>query len=219
MKNLTKDYSKLIFDMDGTLVDSISAVESAWKTWAKKHNVDVDKILSVAHGRPAKDVLCEISSELDIDSEIAHLIELELQNMDMVKAVPGASAFLSRLKKDSWAIFTSCPRDLAIRRLTAASIPIPEVLVTIEDVHHGKPNPEGYILAAEKLGVNTNQCLVFEDANAGVQSALKAGCDVIAVQSVAPDKIDITGVGFIEDYFDISISLQGKRIAIDKDAL
>ncbi|MFY3328507.1 HAD-IA family hydrolase [Vibrio fluvialis] len=121
--------------------------------------------------------------------------------MNGSRSVRGAVEFLDQLPDENWAIFTSAPRKLAVAKLKAASIPIPEVLITVEDVTKGKPNPEGYILAASKLNAVPSECLVFEDASAGIYSALSAGCDVINITSAAPEIINIEGVDSIEDYY------------------
>ncbi|WP_062263711.1 HAD-IA family hydrolase [Endozoicomonas arenosclerae] len=210
----TKNYEKIIFDMDGTLVDSTEVVEKAWRVWANNNDVEAAGILAVAHGRPAEDVIREVKPQLDIDKEVADLEAFELQNADSVKPIPGSIEFLSQINKDDWAIFTSASRELALRRLKAASIPIPKILITVEDVTYGKPNPEGYIMAAEKLGVTTEECLVFEDAEAGVYSALEAGCDVIKINTATPHRIEIDGSVSVEDYFDVSVCLKNQWISI-----
>lgn len=211
---LTKNYAKFIFDMDGTLVDSKEIVEKAWTIWANKHDIDVESILAVSHGRPAADVIREVMPQLDVTKEVEYLEVFELKNVDAVKPISGAIEFVSQLSEDDWAIFTSAPRELAVSRLKAASIPIPDVLITVEDVVNGKPSPEGYLLAAEKLGVNAEQCLVFEDAEAGIHSALAAGSEVIAINAAAPHKVDIEGSVVVEDYYDVSVCLNNKLISI-----
>ncbi|MBA5760952.1 HAD-IA family hydrolase [Vibrio sp. 404] len=209
-----KNYAKFIFDMDGTLVDSKDAVEKAWSLWATEHNIDVAHILAISHGRPADEVIKELMPHLNIKQEVAKLEAIELSNVDSVKPVRGAIAFLSELQEHDWGIFTSAPRALAVERLKAASIPIPQILVTVEDVQKGKPDPEGYILAAQKLGKLPEQCLVFEDALAGIHSALAAGCDVINITAVAPEQPLVTDVISVKDYFGVSVYLDNNLISI-----
>ncbi|WP_299144446.1 HAD-IA family hydrolase, partial [uncultured Vibrio sp.] len=139
---------------------------------------------------------------------------IELDNVDSVKPVRGAVAFLNKLNDHDWAIFTSAPRELAVQRLIAASIPVPKILVTVEDVQKGKPDPEGYKLTAKKLKVLPEQCLVFEDALAGMQSALSAGCDVVNITAVAPEQPTITGVTSARDYFEVSACLNDHFIQV-----
>lgn len=209
-----KNYKKFIFDMDGTLVDSKDAVEKAWSLWAKSHLIDIQRILSISHGRPSDDVIKEIMPHLNIKEEVAKLEAVELGNVDSIKPVRGAIEFLKQLQSDDWGIFTSAPRELAIQRMKAAFIPIPKVLITVEDVVKGKPSPEGYILAASRLGVTPDQCLVFEDAEAGIRSALEAGCDVINITAVAPEQKHISGCTLAEDYFDISVCINNQLVSI-----
>lgn len=209
-----KNYAKFVFDMDGTLVDSKDAVEKAWSLWALEHNINIDRILAISHGRPADEVIKEVMPHLNIKQEIAKLEAIELDNVDSVKPVRGAIAFLNKLNDHDWAIFTSAPRELAVQRLIAATIPVPKILVTVEDVQKGKPDPEGYKLTAKKLKVVPEQCLVFEDALAGMQSALSAGCDVVNITAVAPKQPTIRGVTLAKDYFDVSAYLNDHFIQI-----
>lgn len=149
---------------------------------------------------------------LDIKAETAKLEAIELENVESVKPIRGVVDFLSLLKGEDWGIFTSAPRKLAIQRLKAASIPVPDVLVTVEDVTNGKPHPEGYVLAASMLGSESNKCLVFEDAEAGILSANKAGCDVIRISAAVPAHHPIGHFNSVEDYFDVSVYLNGRLI-------
>ncbi|WP_070963926.1 HAD-IA family hydrolase [Vibrio sonorensis] len=213
-----KNYAKFIFDMDGTLVDSTYAVENAWSIWATEHRINVDTILAISHGRPSDDVIKELMPHLSIEEEVAKLEAIEMSNVDSVKPVRGAIDFLSRLEDHDWGVYTSAPRELAIQRLKAASIPVPKTLITVEDVQKGKPDPEGYILAAKQLGVSPEQCLVFEDAHAGILSAMEAGCDVINITAVGPEHpsvVNKTNVSVAVDYLDVSVLLNNQLISID----
>lgn len=209
-----KNYAKFIFDMDGTLVDSKDAVEKAWSLWALEHNINVDHILAISHGRPADEVIKELMPQLNIKQEVTKLEAIEMNHVDSVKPVRGAIAFLNKLNDHDWAIFTSAPRELAVQRLMAASIPVPQILVTVEDVRKGKPDPEGYKLTAKRLKVLPEHCLVFEDALAGIQSALSAGCDVVNITAVAPAQPTIAGVVTARDYFDVSAYLNDQFIQV-----
>ncbi|SHO57659.1 HAD-IA family hydrolase [Vibrio quintilis] len=209
-----KNYKKFIFDMDGTLVDSKESVEKAWCVWANEHEIDVNSILAISHGRPGEEVIREIMPHLDIKKEAAKLEVTESEHVNSVKPVPGAIEFLSQLQDEDWGIFTSAPRELAIQRLKAASVPVPEILITVEDITNGKPHPEGYALAADRLGAESNQCLVFEDAQAGIQSAVNAGCDVIRILAAAPDNHPVADCLTVQDFFDVSVCLNGKKITL-----
>ncbi len=171
----------ILFDIDGTLVDSTAAVTRTWQTWAATQGIDADEILRVCHGRRTEDTLVMFLPAERHAAALAELGRLELADLDDVRALPGARAVLSRLPADRWAAVTSGPREVMRTRLTAAGLPIPEVLVSAEAVKAGKPHPEGYLKAAAALGRDIRRCLVVEDAPAGVQAGRAAGARVLAV--------------------------------------
>jgi mannitol-1-/sugar-/sorbitol-6-phosphatase len=171
----------LLFDLDGVLVDSQVVVERTWRRWAERHRLDADAILRAAHGRRTSDTLKEAVPHLALDSEVAWLDATELADVDGLRVVPGADLLLASLPPNRWAIVTSCGRALARRRLTSVGLPLPDVLVVSEDVKRGKPAPDGYRLAATRLGYDPADCIVFEDAPAGVAAARAAGARVIGV--------------------------------------
>ena len=191
MLRLEKKYTKALFDMDGTLVDSRLVVERVWEKWAEKNGLDLTAILATSHGRRAMDTVRDFAKpDMDIDSEVAWLAKEEIADVEGIVAIGGAKALLDRLDSDDWAVVTSADRALAIRRLEAAGLPVPKTLITSEDVRRGKPDPEGYTLAASRLGATTAQCLVFEDAPAGIRAGLSAGCDVVAIAAAQPHTFD-----------------------------
>ena len=171
----------LLFDLDGVLVDSHGTVERTWRRWAARHGLDADTLLAVAHGRRTWDTLQAVVPQLDPAREVAWLDAAELEDVEGVVAVSGAAALLEGLAAGTWAIVTSCGRELARRRLAHAALPIPDVVVTSEDVARGKPAPDGYRLGARRLGVGPASCVVFEDAPPGLEAARAAGCRVIAL--------------------------------------
>jgi len=171
----------LLFDLDGVLVDSRAVVERTWRRWAQRHQLDSEAILRVAHGRRTRDTLQAMVPHLNLDSEVAWLDAAELADFDGLFAVEGALRLLSTLPANAWGVVTSGGHRLARRRLVSAGLPVPAVLVTSEDVTLGKPAPDGYRLAAKRLGFEPSSCLVFEDAPAGVVAGRAAGARVVAL--------------------------------------
>lgn len=172
----------LLFDIDGTLVDSTAAVTRTWTTWATRHALDPAAILRVCHGRRGEDTVAMFLPEhADRAASVVKLEQLDLNDLDGVVALPGAEALLSSLPADRWAAVTSGGRRLMKRRLEAAGLPVPSVLVSAESVRYGKPDPQGYRLAASRLGVDVTRCLVLEDAPAGIEAGRRAGATVLAV--------------------------------------
>ena len=171
----------ILFDCDGVLVDSGASVERAWRRWAAERGIDGDAIVAVAHGRRTEDTMRELGLSGDLDAEVDRLEGYEIADAASVYAFPEAAALLAELPPGSWAVVTSGTRALATSRLAAAGLPLPVVLVTADDVRAGKPDPEGYLEAARRLGCPPADCVVLEDAPAGVQAALAAGMRVVGL--------------------------------------
>ena len=171
----------VLFDIDGTLVDSTPVVERSWRTWAEEFGVDVDKLMRVCHGRRTEDTVADFVTPPRRAAAVARLQALELADFDGVTALPGAQQLLEELPRRRWAAVTSGERPLMTARLEAARLPIPDILICAEDVAAGKPSPEGYLQAAAGLGFDASQCVVVEDAPAGIAAGLAAGAQVLAV--------------------------------------
>jgi len=177
----------LLFDMDGTLVDSVAAVERTWRGWATRHGLDPAPIIEVAHGRRAiETVRMFATGGMDVEAEAARLAEIERGQTEGIREVAGAGALLRSLPRDCWAVVTSADRALATSRLALAGLPMPDVLVAAEDVAAGKPDPEGYRAAAHRLGLSADECIVFEDAAAGIAAGRRSGAAVVVVATTLP---------------------------------
>jgi sugar-phosphatase len=179
---LNTPYRAFLFDMDGTVLNSIAAAERIWTTWALRHGVDVESFLPTIHGARAIDTINRLAlPAVDAEAEANWITEAEIEDVEGIVEVSGAANFLSGLPANQWAIVTSAPRALALRRMAAAGIPEPAVMVTAEDVSAGKPDPSGYRLAAGRLGFQVNDCLIFEDAAVGILAAEAAGADLVII--------------------------------------
>ncbi|MEZ2218396.1 HAD-IA family hydrolase [Rhizobium sp. RCC_161_2] len=179
-----RSFGAFLFDMDGTVLNSIAVGERVWTAWALQHNVDVESLLAIVHGRKAAETITRLGlSGIDPVEEARLLTLAEIADVAGVVPIAGAIDFLSALPRDRWAIVTSAPRDLAAVRLKAAGIPWPPLLIAGEDVQNGKPAPDCFLLAAKTLGQPTEECLVFEDAPAGIEAAEAAGAAVAVISA------------------------------------
>ncbi|WP_320784538.1 HAD-IA family hydrolase [Streptomyces sp. CRN 30] len=172
----------LLLDMDGTLVDSTVVVERTWRRFARRHGLDAEAILATAHGRRTAETVARYApAGVDAAAETARLVAEEVEDVDGVVPVPGAPELLAALPDDRWAVVTSAGRELTHRRMTAAGLPLPPLLISADDVREGKPSPEGYLAAAAALGVPASETVVFEDAEAGLLAAAAAGATPVVV--------------------------------------
>jgi len=174
--------SGLLFDLDGVLIDSTPAVARVWQRWAVEHGLDPETVVRMAHGRPSRTTIGELlpNADIDIDREDRDVERREMEDLAGVVLLPGARQLLNILPPERWNIATSCTRPLAEVRLRAAGLPIPKTMITSSDVRIGKPDPEPYMMAAAKLGFAASDCIVVEDAPAGVRAGKAAGARVIA---------------------------------------
>lgn len=180
---ITIECKALLLDLDGTLVDSGLCIENLWAEWAKDNHINTDYVLSIIHGRTIEETLKLISPYFYNKECVDEIKKRALRALGCVKSIPGAIEFMSKLPADRIAIVTSGARDVSMQSITSAGIPVPDVMITAEDVTHGKPDPEPYLQAALKLGVLPGDCLVFEDADSGIRSAIGAGMRVVVVRT------------------------------------
>jgi len=178
--------SAILFDLDGVLVDSTRQVDREWREWAARKGVDGDAVMAIAHGVRTVEVIRRVAPHLDADVEAAAIENHEAGDQTGVVVMPGAIDLVRSIPSGRWGVVTSGSRLLAQNRLRYCGLPVPEVLVTSDDVTHGKPHPEPYLKGAERIGFPAPECLVIEDAPAGIQSARAAGSKVIGLASTYP---------------------------------
>lgn len=183
-----KLFDAFLFDMDGTLLTSIEASQRVWGRWAAGFGLDAATFLPQAHGMQVAEVIARLAIPgVDATKESERILREELADMQGVKEIRGAAAFLASLPPARWAVVTSAPRVLARRRLSVAGLPTPRVLIAAEDMERGKPDPACYRLAAARLAVEPADCLVFEDAPAGIAAGESAGAAVVVVTAAHPE--------------------------------
>jgi mannitol-1-/sugar-/sorbitol-6-phosphatase len=190
----------LLFDLDGVLIDSTPAVTRVWSRWAIAHGFDPDEVVRKAHGRPSVATIRDYLPNADHEAENRVVERGEIEDLEGVVFLPGARELLAALPRDRWTIVTSCTRPLAEVRLRAAGLPIPERLLTSDDVNNGKPDPEPYLKGAALLGIPAKDCVVVEDAPAGIRAGKAAGARVIACRTTASEpELEGAGADWIVD--------------------
>ena len=181
----------ILSDLDGVLVDSHASIMRSWRWWGARHGVEERVLAGIAQGRPSGEVISALLPDLDALEESRAIDLRQAEDVGDVVALPGAHELFAG--RDPVAVVTSCTIPLARARLGAAGLPVPEVLVTPERLSRGKPDPEGYLLAARELGAAPADCIVFEDAPAGVQAGRAAGMHVVGITTTHdPSELDAT---------------------------
>src|SRR6201993_863936 len=175
--------SAILFDLDGVLCDSTGAVDREWREWARRKGVDPEAVMAVAHGVRTIEVIRRVAPHLDAEAEADAIENDEASDQAGVSVMPGAAELLRSIPHARWGVVTSGSRLLASARLPFCGLPVPDVLVTSDDVTNGKPHPEPYLKGAERLGYRPGECLVIEDAPAGIQSARAGGMKVLGITS------------------------------------
>jgi len=181
--------SAILFDMDGVLINSTPAAARVWRNWALEHHFDPEEVVTGSHGRPSIVTVRKYMPHADHEAENRIVERREMEDLEGVVAIPGARELLEHLPENRWTIVTSATRPLAEVRLRAAGVPIPEKLVTSNDIRNGKPHPEPYQKAAASLGFPAKDCLVVEDVPAGIQAGLAAGTRVIALTTTCDAEV------------------------------
>ena len=204
----------ILFDLDGTLIDSTPSVERSWRSLGEKVGIPYEEYAGIYHGVPARQTLRKLLpdiSALELDDIAEWLVEVEATDTEDIIVLPGSETILDLLPVNRWTIATSGTKRLAEARILAAGLKMPRVLVTADDVAVGKPDPAPYLLAAEKLGFDPRRCLVVEDAPAGVASGLAAGCTVLGLRTTHDD---LVGIPLVADLSEVEISADRTGIIV-----
>jgi sugar-phosphatase len=195
----------ILFDLDGVLVNSAELVERTWRVWAARHQLDFEKVIAVAHGRRTIETVRILTPHLVVEDEVAALESNEAVTSEGIYEIPGARDLLELLPPERWAVVTSGIRAIAEFRIRHTGLPMPSVMICAEDISHGKPDPEGYLTAALRLGRGSKDCIVIEDAPAGIEAAHNAGMRVVAIAATYPaDQLSAADL-VVERLTDLSI--------------
>ena len=207
----------VLFDLDGVLVDSTPAVARVWAWWAGQHGFDPDETVRVAHGRPSIATIRELLPNADHDAENLEVERREIEDVEGVVPLPGALELLQALPLDRWAVVTSCTKRLAYVRIRAAGLPEPKFIVTSDDITRGKPDPEPYVKGARALSFAPGDCIVVEDAPAGIRAGKAAGARVVALQTTERDELLLeAGASYIvRDCSAILLEMSAGRLSFE----
>ena len=204
----------ILFDLDGVLVNSSAVVERHWRRWADSHEVSFERLMEIAHGRTSAGIIRIMAPDLDAEHEGRVREALEGIDTDGLEVYPGARKLLQSLPSSRWAVVTSGNRGTASTRLQYGGFPTPPVLVTSEDVQRGKPDPEAFALAARRLGVRSQECVVIEDAPVGIEAARAAGMRVIALATThSPEALAQADV-IAREIGDVTVQTEGNQFRV-----
>lgn len=193
----------VLFDMDGILISSLGSVERSWTKWSEMRGIDPEYALSIAHGCRAIETIVKLRPDLDSEAELKIIEDIEIADNEGLTVLPGVLELLRALPRDRWTVVTSATERLARVRLATGGIPVPERVITANQVTHGKPHPEPFLAGAALLGFPPEECVVFEDSASGAQAGRAAGCTVVATTFSHPIEsldaahylvTDVTGV-------------------------
>ena len=210
----SRTFAAVLFDMDGTLIDSIPVVIRSWLRWAEEEGVDPHDLAGF-HGVPARGIIETLLPPERVDSAFERIEAIEVADTDGITILPGTLAALAALTGDVelCAIATSCTRPLADARLAATGLPAPRVVVTASDVAQGKPHPDPFLLAASRLGVDPTDCLVVEDAPGGLEAARAAGCRTLAVTTTT-QPADLIADAVVRTLDDVRFTVVDGRVSV-----
>ncbi len=206
----TFECDAIIFDMDGTLIDTNECIEYVWKKWGEKYNVEIKEVL---HGITALESVKILAPHLATKEMAQELEDMVLQEADKIKLIPGSKELILKLPKDSWTIATSATIEIVNTDFDVVGLPVPDQLITAEKVKNSKPHPEPFIKAAELLGTTPDKCIVFEDSLSGIEGAHKSGATVIGITTTHPKEKLKLAECTINDFSKVSLKINktGKK--------
>ncbi len=196
----------ILFDLDGVLLDSTECIKNTWKMWGEQHGIPLETIMAVAHGRRAVETIQLVAPHLSAEDEAKPLSDWEAVNTEGVYVIEGALPLVSGLPPDGWAIVTSGTKGIAVARLRCTGLPIPDIMITADDVVNGKPDPEPYLAASNLMQISADRCVVIEDSPAGIEAAHTAGMHAVAVAFTHPRHELLMADAIAENISDIQIT-------------
>jgi HAD superfamily hydrolase (TIGR01509 family) len=205
----------ILFDLDGVLVDSAECVERTWRAWATRNHLDPETVIEAAHGRRTLETVRMVAPHLSAEAELDTLAASESTTTEGIYEIEGARELLDTLPAARWGVVTSGIRAVAEFRLRHTRLPVPRVMICADEVEHGKPDPEGYLRAAARLGYAAVDCLVIEDAPAGIESAQAAGMRVIAIATTYPPERLSAADAVVAQLTDLRVTRDGDEIRIE----
>ncbi|HEV7219315.1 MAG TPA: HAD-IA family hydrolase [Terriglobales bacterium] len=207
--------SAILFDLDGVLVDSTPSVTRQWSLWAKENHIDPKKAVEIAHGRRTIESVRMLAPHVDAEAETKKIEQREVDDNEGVVVMRGADKLLESLPAARWCVVTSGTRRLAASRLKVGDLPVPKVLISADDVVNGKPHPEPYLKGAERLKMNPTECLVIEDAPAGIAAAHAAGMKVIALTTTYPASALQEADAIVPALKDVTVSVSDGGLTVE----
>jgi mannitol-1-/sugar-/sorbitol-6-phosphatase len=204
----------ILFDMDGILISSLGSVERSWTAWARMRGIEPDRALSVAHGRRAIETVAFLRPDLDSVAELKVIEDLEIADNEGLHVLPGVLELLAALPAARWTVVTSATERLARVRLAAGGVPVPERLITANQVTRGKPNPEPLLAGAALLGFKPEACVVFEDSSSGAQAGRAAGCTVVATTFSHPVETLAAAHYLVRDLTDVQLEVGAEELVL-----
>jgi sugar-phosphatase len=204
----------ILFDMDGILIASIGSVERSWTQWAQMRGIDPALALKTTHGRRAVETIAKLRPDLDSNAELTVIEDLEIADNEGLTILPGVLELLAALPANRWTVVTSATERLTRIRLAAGGIPVPEKLVTADQVTRGKPHPEPFLAGAALLGVAPTDCVVLEDSSSGAEAGRAAGCTVVATTFSHPAESLNAAHYLVRDLTRIRVEHVGDQIVL-----